>query len=131
MDSRSILLSIRPSITSIQLDQPMTEVEMFQNKTLRPILKFQNTLLIQVYAQYIEKHKSIYFQLTILKREEFIRESFQKDTLLKNMYLGIVMGHFTEEEYSHFFEHEKELKKRVNDMLIQRMQDQVSKFESN
>jgi hypothetical protein len=129
MSIRSTLLTLRPAIPSIQYDQQMSEVEAFQNNTLRPILKFQNELLMQLYTQYIQKHKAIFFQLTISKREEFIRESFQKDISLKNICLGMIIGHFTKEEYTLYLLHEKEFKKRTNDMLIQRIQDQVGQFE--
>ena len=41
-----------------------TEVEKFQNDTLRPILKLQNDLLIHVFIQYCQQRKGLFFKLS-------------------------------------------------------------------
>jgi hypothetical protein len=129
MRSKEIILSLRPSIPSIQQELEMNPEEAFQNNTLRPILKFQNELLLAIYAAHVAKHKGIFYQLTIPKRLEFIKESLQKDALLKHTLLGIIIGLFTLEEFNLYLRNEKELKRRISDMLIQRFQDQVGQFE--
>lgn len=127
--SRKDLLHLRPEIPTIQDDLEMSPEEAFQNQTIRPILKFQNELLLAMYAEHVLKHKSIFYQLTIPKRLEFIKESLQKDPLLKQTLIGTILGLFTLEEFRMYQEEEKELKKRISDMLIQRLQDQVGQFE--
>ena len=127
--SRNDLVKLRPVISSIQEDLEMSPEEAFQNQTIRPILKFQNELLLAVYAEHVLKYKTIFYQLTIPKRLEFIKESLQKDALLKQTLLGTVMGLFTLEEFQLYLSHEKELKRRISDMLIQRLQDQVGQFD--
>jgi hypothetical protein len=129
MRSKDNLLALRPSIPSIRHDLEMNPEEAFQNHTLRPILKFQNELLLAAYAEHVLKHKGIFYQLTIPKRLEFIKESMQKDALLKHTLSGMVLGLFTQEEFQFYLVHEKELKKRIGDMLIQRLQDQVGHFD--
>ncbi|MBC7486634.1 MAG: glyoxalase [Cytophagaceae bacterium] len=129
MSIRKQLITIRPAISSIQQDLEMNPEEAFQNQTLRPILKFQNELLLAVYTEHVLKHKGIFYQLTIPKRLEFIKESLRKDPLLKHILLGIILGLFTQEEFQLYLIHEKELKKRIGDMLIQRLQDQVGYFD--
>ena len=129
MSSRKQLLNIRPAISSIQQDLDMSSEESFQNQILRPILKFQNELLLAIYAEHVVKHKGIFYQLTIPKRLEFIKESLQKDVLLKHILLGVVIGLFTQEEFQLYLVNEKELKKRIGDMLVQRFQDQVGQFD--
>lgn len=94
---RENILTLRPFIANLTEDDTTSSEELFQNKTLRPILKYQNEVLIQLYAHYIDKHKNTFFKLTISGREAFIRESLQKDIALKNTYLGMVIGHFTAE----------------------------------
>lgn len=127
--SRNDLLKLRPEIPSIQQELEMNPEEAFQNQSIRPILKFQNNLLLAIYAQHVLKHKSIFYKLTIPKRLEFVKESLQKDPLLKHTLLGAVIGLFTNEEFSLYLEHEKELKRRISDMLVQRFQDQIGHFD--
>jgi len=127
--SRNDLIKLRPVIPSIQEDLEMRPEEAFQNQTIRPILKFQNELLLAIYAEHVLKHKSIFYKLTIPKRLEFVKESLQKDPLLKHTLLGTVIGLFTNEEFALYQEHENELKRRISDMLIQRFQDQIGHFD--
>ena len=127
--SRNDLLNLRPAIPSIQDDLEMSPEEAFQNHTIRPVLKFQNDLLLAIYAEHVLKHKSIFYKLTIPKRLEFVKESLQKEPLLKHTLLGTVIGLFTNEEFGIYQEHEKELKRRISDMLIQRFQDQIGHFD--
>ena len=49
-DRTSLLLAIMPSIDNIDKDLKSKEIELFQNKVLRPILKliFQDILLIKL-----------------------------------------------------------------------------------
>lgn len=129
ISSRNDLIKLRPAIPSIQQDLEMSPEETFQNQILRPVLKFQNDLLLAIYAEHVLKHKSIFYKLTIPKRLEFVKESLQKDPLLKHTLLGTVIGLFTKEEFILYQEHEKELKKRTSDMLIQRIQDQIGYFD--
>lgn len=50
MDSRSeSLLDIRPSIPQAQFNNQMSFNERFQNQTLRPVIKFQNNLLVEAF----------------------------------------------------------------------------------
>jgi len=129
MSIRKQLITLRPAIPSIQQDLEMSPEEAFQNQTLRPILKFQNELLLAVYGEHVLKHKGLFYKLTIPKRLDFIKESLQKDALLKHTLLGMVLGLFTQEEFQLYRVHEKELKKRIGDMLVQRLQDQVGHFD--
>jgi hypothetical protein len=129
MSSREKLIALRPSISSIQTDRIVNKEELFQNEILRPILKFQNDLLLEMYTVHINKHQHLFYSLTIPQRLSFIKESFQKDQLLKNLFLGVILGLMTQEEYQTYCTHEKELKRRLSAMLIQRLQDQVGKFD--
>jgi len=120
------LLSLRPELRlEPTIDQ---SVEHFQNKTLRPILKFQNDLLIQVFKQHIRKRKNVFHKQTKPQQEEYIKQALQKDLKLKNLLLGCVLGLFTLAEWQQFELHEKELIRRTTAMLIQRLQSQLEKL---
>ena len=53
MKSRdSYLKSLRPDILTKKINADMSSEEYFQNTVLRPIIKFQNDLLISVFLQF-------------------------------------------------------------------------------
>jgi hypothetical protein len=131
MKTRENLIALRPTIETISNNIGTSAVETFQNNSIRPILKFQNELIVSIYQKYTEKFHERFYSLTITQREFFIGESIQKDTVLKNIFLGTVIGLFTLSEYNEFIMHEKELKKRIAQMIVQRLQDQIGKFELN
>jgi hypothetical protein len=122
---RSQLESIRPIIKTITNEKETSTMESFQNQTLRPILKFQNSLVLSIFLNHLEKHKQTFQHLTDAKRNEFIEEIIKKDRKINQLLLGIVIGHFTDQEYQSYKENEKELNRRAINMLMQRLQSQL------
>ena len=122
------LSSIRPNL---ELDSSQsTPAEQFQNQTLRPILKFQHELLVAAFRTYIDKRHGIFFQLSAKDRVDWIKQSLQKDQSLRNTLTGMVLGHFTLEEWTTFKENEAEHSRRLTQMLIQRLQSVVETFKN-
>lgn len=122
------LSSIRPNL---ELDSSQsTPAEQFQNQTLRPILKFQHELLVAAFRAYIDKRHGVFFQLSAKDRVEWIKHSLQKDQSLRNTLTGMIMGHFTLEEWTIFQSNEAEHSRRLIQMLIQRLQSAVESFKN-
>jgi len=129
MQSRNKQLKdIRPAIPSITEENVTTVVEQFQNRTLRPILKFQNDLLLKIFHQYIQKRKNKFHQLSTPKRLEYIQTNIRNDLKFRNLLTGTVIGHLTIEEFEIYQKNESELRRRIITLLIQRLQDQVNEF---
>ena len=103
--------------------------EIFQNQTLRPILKLQNDLFLEVFKNYVIKNKIDFYQFTIEKKLQFIENSIQRDIKFRNSLKGIVIGLFTIEEYSRYTLNSSSLNKRMMTMLIERLRSQVQLFE--
>ncbi len=122
---RSQLESIRPTIKGLLIKKEISTMEYFQNNTLRPILKFQNSLLLSIFNYHLKKSKIILDQLTDIKKEECIEKIIQKDQKIRHVLLGVIIGHFTETEYLAYIKHEKELNRRITNILIQRLQNQL------
>lgn len=99
--------------------------ELFQNKTIRPILKLQNDLLIQVFINYALKQKSAFFVLSPLKKLDYIENVIQRDIKLRNSLKGMVIGLFTIEEYATYITNSSNLNKRMMNLLIERLKSQV------
>ena len=126
MDSRSKkLMDIRPEIPGARIHDNMSMEEYFQNKTLRPIIKMQNDLLVEVFKNYVRKHKGVFHELSTEKKLSYIEKSIQKDIKFRNSLKGIVIGQFTVEEYTTYITNSSALNKRMMNMVIERLKDQL------
>ncbi|WP_269235445.1 glyoxalase [Flavobacterium flavigenum] len=103
--------------------------EIFQNQTIRPILKFQNDLFIAVFINYVNKNKADFYSYTVEKKIQTIENSIQKDIKFRNSLKGIVMALFTIQEYDTYIQNSSSLNKRMMNLLIERLKSQVQLFE--
>ncbi len=104
--------------------------EIFQNRTLRPILKTQNDLFVAVFNNYAVKQKNVFFNLSPEKKMTYIENVIQRDIKFRNSLKGIVIGLFTIEEYNEYIQNSSNLNKRMMNMLIERLKSQVLLLES-
>jgi len=127
MENRTTSLnSIRPTI-AISTENS-TPIEVFQSSSLRPILKFQNELLLTIFNNYILDNKIQFAELKEEKKKEFIFNHFKKNQAAKLFYLGIIIGMFTKEEYTFYTSNKQEINKRITSMLIERLSSQLEKI---
>lgn len=103
--------------------------EVFQNQVLRPILKLQNDLFIDVFKNYISKYKNDFYSYSVEKKLAYIENSIHKDIKFRNSLKGIVIGLFTISEYNTYIQNSSSLNKRMMNMLIERLKNQVQLFE--
>lgn len=103
--------------------------EIFQNQTIRPILKLQNDLFVAVFINYINKNKADFYSYSVEKKLQTIENSIQKDIKFRNSLKGIVMALFTIEEYENYIQNSSSLNKRMMNLLIDRLKSQVQLFE--
>ncbi len=99
--------------------------EVFQNKTLRPILKLQNDLFIQVFINYAMKQKNVFFSLTPEKKMAYVENVIQRDIKFRNSLKGMVIAFFTLDEYAEYIQNSSNLNKRMMNMLIERLKSQI------
>ena len=118
------LQKTRPLIPTITETNVTSTAEQFQNKTLRPILKLQNDLLLQMFRQYNVQRKNVFSNLPLEKKMEYIEHSIRKDLKFRNLLIGSVVGHFTLAEYEAYVGDESELRKRMVNMLVERIKGQ-------
>lgn len=123
------LLELRGTTIGNVSEQSSAE-ESFQNKTLRPILKFQNNLFLEVFKNYALKQKGVYFTLSTEKKLTYIENTIQRDIKFRNALKGMVIGLFTVEEYTQYVQNSSNLNKRMMNMLIERLKSQVQLFEN-
>jgi hypothetical protein len=103
--------------------------ETFQNKTLRPILKMQNDLFIQVFINYAVKQKNVFFSLTPEKKMIYIENVIQRDIKFRNSLKGMIIALFTLDEYAEYIRISSNLNKRMMNMLVERLKSQLQVIE--
>lgn len=120
---------LRPEIPSARVSENMTSDEQFQNKTLRPVIKLQNDLLIEVFKNYIKKHKNSFYTYTVERKLSFVENAIQRDIKFRNSLKGIIMGQFTVEEYLLYIENSSALNKRMMNIVKERMFSNIQLLE--
>ncbi|WP_203258376.1 glyoxalase [Hyunsoonleella ulvae] len=123
------LKNLRPELLNVSITENMSKDERFQNVTLRPIIKFQNDLLIEVFRNYITKHKSVFYDLSLEKRILYIENAIHKDMKLRNSMKGMIIGLFTVEEYEIYIQNSSALNKRMMNIVKERLLSQIQLFE--
>lgn len=122
MNSRSeYLLRIRPDVKTTTINSNMSSDERFQNETIRPIVKLQSELLVDVFKNYIAKHKNVFYDLSLEKRITYIENAVQKDMKFRNSLKGMIIGLFTTEEYTTYIKNSSALNKRMMSIVKERL----------
>ena len=130
MDTRDTnLLKIRPEIPNAKVTLLMSEEECFQNKTIRPIAKLQNNLLVEVFKHYIKKHKNVFYNLSIEKRMHYIENAIHKNMKFRNSLKGIMIGQFTIEEHRKYINNSSAINKRMMGIVKERLKQNIQLLE--
>ncbi len=120
----TIILSNRIELPGLLYNETSLE-EKFQNRTLRPILKAQNDLLIQVFINYAFKQKNVFFELMPDKKLEYIENTILRDIKFRNSLKGIIIGWFTLDEFADYIQLSSNLNKRMMAMITERLKSQI------
>ncbi len=122
------ILELRESAIGIISEDSSAE-ERFQNQTLRPILKVQNELLLEVFINYAKIQKGVFFELSISKKQLYIENALQKDLKFSNSLKGMIIGLFTIAEYKEYSLNNSNINKRIGNLLMERFKSQMQLLE--
>ncbi len=112
-------LSIRPEIPSLIINDSMTSDELFQNNTLRPVIKMQHDLL---FLRIESELNSQQFQnLTPTGKKNYIQQNLFKGNALRSEVVGMISGCFDTKEYATYRQNVKSLNKRIIQIIIERV----------
>ncbi len=117
------LMRIRPMVLSETAGE--SEMEAFQNRTLRPILKFQNGIILAQFSKYVIKFKPVFKAYVRSAQVSFIDDCMKKDPRLKNSMIASAVGLMTLSEYEFYCVNKNEVNKRIVALIIKRIQDQM------
>jgi len=130
METRdTALIHIRPEIPSARVTPMMSNDECFQNTTLRPIAKLQNDLLVEVFKNYVRKHKNVFYGLSVQKRLDYVEHAIHKDMKFRNSLKGIIIGQFTIQEYEVYTKNSSALNKRMMNLVKERIKSNIQLLE--
>lgn len=124
------LKAMRPEIRRAQIIPGMSAEEEFQNRTLRPVIKLQNDLIIEVFKNYIVKRKNVFHNLILEKKLEYIENAVQKDMKFRNSIKGMIIGQFTIDEYQLYIQNSSALNKRIMNIVKERLWHNIQVFDS-
>ncbi len=121
MNRTEQILALRPSIITDETKVSLTD-EDFQNNTLRPILKFQNELILA-----LVKNQMLNLKLpsNVQEKQLFIQSIVQKNQVLKQQLIGLTIGLFTQMETDFYLKNQTEINKRISQLIVKRITDQV------
>jgi hypothetical protein len=123
------LKRIRPEFKTTTINDNMSNDERFQNLVLRPIIILQDNLLIAVFRNYIKKHKSLFYDLSLEQRTNYIENAILKDMKFRNSLKGMIIGLFTVEEYLIYIENSSALNKRMMNIAKEHLLSNIQIFE--
>ena len=126
-DRPNDIIKIRP-VLNLKKSSQITDEESFQNDTLRPIIKLQSPVLIETYRNYIIKHKYVFYELSNEKKLDYIENSINKNQKFRNLLKGMIIGLFTIEEYHIYKKNSSSLNKRMMNIILKRLQDNLQIF---
>ncbi|MGB3591505.1 MAG: glyoxalase [Nonlabens sp.] len=128
MERDEQLVAMRPALPSARVTTNMSEEELFQNITLRPIVKLQNDLLVAAFKNYIVQRKNVFHNLKADQRSKYIEHSVNRDQRFKNLLKGMIVGCFTQDEYATYMENSTALNKRIMNLIRERLMSNILLF---
>lgn len=117
------LKSIRPLLGGIL--PVLTDVERFQTDTLRPILKFQNGIILAQFRKYLQKFKPAFNAYNQSAQKNYIEDVLKRDPRIKNSLIATAVSVMTLSEYDFYCENKAEINKRIISLLSKRLQDHL------
>ena len=111
----------RPAVDIKNKMEVHLAIELFQNVTLRPVLKLQHELILKLFHSHIDKLSINWNELNKLKQSETVNNQFIKNIQIRNLILGVIVGQLDEVEIEKYLIDCREYNKRIIQMTIQRI----------
>ena len=112
------LLALRPDISAKKVEQTLSEA--FQNTTIRPILKYQHSILIVFFNSNVHVQYIVSANYSLLKKQNQLKLFTSKQLAFRAQLLGIVTGLFTDAEFEFYLSEKVNLDKRIANMILDR-----------
>ena len=114
----------RPVLSDL-VNSGISDIERFQNEVIRPVVKMQHFLLITSFKNYLQKRKIDFSVLPDKKQRSKVSAVFKTDNNFKNMTLGLIIGHFSKDEFLFYTNNSSEINRRILQINSQRIKDSI------
>jgi hypothetical protein len=122
------IVLLRPKVNSNINISYKNDIEKFQNIVLRPILKFQNELLLDLFIFEFEKTKIKFDLINNQQKIKLIINNLKYNNKLKQILLGTIIGMFSKNDITFYTTNYSKINKRIFSMLSDRLIDQLIKL---
>ena len=112
------LLGLREEILTEKSEQ--TPIEQFQNTTIRPILKYQHSILIVFFSSNVHVQYIVSANFSSLKKQNQLKLFTSKQLAFRAQLLGMVTGLFTDAEFEFYLSEKVNIDKRITNMILER-----------
>lgn len=117
----------RPNLKNLVLENT-SEIEKFQNQTLRPIIKMQHDFIIIFFKNCLLNRKIQTKELQEKELLKIIAVFFSKDNKFRNQLLGLIIGNFSLEEFQFYLEYTSEINRRIVQITTQRLRNSIQEI---
>lgn len=119
---RDDIKAFRPMVSVVNSIET-SELECFQNETLRPVIKLQHDLLIRLFSMNPLAKNISASKGPRIEFQKKVRDLITSQSTMKNQLIGMVSGMLTTSEIEFYLSHQTELNKRIHRMICQRIAD--------
>jgi hypothetical protein len=95
--------------------------EIFQNEILRPILKLQHDLIITLAQEFLRSRNVTWEKVKEKDPFQWLNLNIKRDIPIKNQLIGMVIGQFSKNELDEYLTFQKEMNKRIINMMTERI----------
>ncbi|MFT5823079.1 MAG: hypothetical protein ACI8ZM_004339 [Crocinitomix sp.] len=127
MRSDPINAKSRP-IVDVQLSKKDNPLSVFMHTTLRPVLKQKHDTLCAIIRDNKNLNTDDFSAENELRNTATLKQFMQKNTELRSVLIGTIIGSFTTEELEFYLQNQKEAKRRIVEMIITRF---LSEFKNH
>jgi len=120
------LLALRPAVAAELPAAPTATAHDFLHRTLRPLLKLQNPLLLLTVADFVREHHMAFAGKGAAEQERIVADVLARNVKLRYTIIGLVTGLFTSNETSLYRRQRNEINRRLLELATRRVQDQVA-----
>lgn len=125
-DRDATLLALRPAIAAELPAEAETTVGDFLHRTLRPVLKLQNEVLLGAVGAFLRDHHVPYSAAPASEQARYLRELLGRNVKLRYTIVGLITGVFTSAEATFYDQHRAELNRRLLELAQRRALDQAT-----
>ncbi|MEO9572042.1 MAG: glyoxalase [Polaribacter sp.] len=111
------------------VNEGTSEIEKFQNEVLRPVIKMQHNVLVASFNNYLRSKKIDFLGLSEQKKRSKITSIYKTDNNFKNITIGMIIGHFSMNEFNFYNQNSSEINRRILQIITQRIKDSILEIE--